>query len=108
MSNAFNEFTDKVATIKGLRTLTGMGLKDAKDFVETVQSLVGPYEAAISISPLEDSKKDEAIRLMERGGIIAVPAATQSDLRDSIKAAAALAVEGNEFSIAIRLLEIIA
>jgi hypothetical protein len=106
MTTPFNEFVDKVGCIKGLRTLTGMGLKDAKDFVETVQTQ-SPYEIAIAVSDIDEYEIKDAIRRMEAGGIYTAPVGTSQDLQESIKQSALLAVESNEFAIAIRLLEII-
>jgi len=44
----------KIAVLKVVRTLTGLGLKEAKDFVESVPKLV---QGAIALSDAENLKQ---------------------------------------------------
>lgn len=62
----FNDLQNKVAGIKGLRTLTGMGLRDAKVLIERITP--GQSETLnISHSILEPAFNDAVTKLKESG-----------------------------------------
>lgn len=112
MLTSDNEFVNKVACIKGLRTLTGMGLKDAKEFVEAVQSEAevnsGPQEKRIPVVELEPHVLYGAISTMEHGGLSASAIENvHTNLRLAIKSAAEMAIKEDKISVAIDLLEIV-
>jgi ribosomal protein L7/L12 len=66
--NDSGEFINKVRTIKGLRALSGMPLKEAKEFVERVER---EKNVVCSVTcPNDNQETSEAIALMVQGGIL--------------------------------------
>ena len=108
MHTADGEFINKVLSIKGLRKLTGMGLKDAKEFSELVQNNKSLVQS-VDIVELDEAEKAEALRMIFEGGISVLDNAgtARKHLLDSIKAIAVEAVEEGQFDIARDLISIL-
>jgi hypothetical protein len=108
MNTEDNEFVNKVGAIKGLRALSGMGLKDAKEFVEKVQEHgQDGLTERISVQQLGEHAEKEALDNMQAGGINAFLVGGRNAVRQSIKDAAVIAIEHDDPKVAIQLLEII-
>jgi hypothetical protein len=104
------EFINKILSIKGLRKLTGMGLKEAKELLELVQKNKSLVQS-VDILELDEAEKADALRMIFEGGISVIDldnAGTASKhLLDSIKSVAVKAVEEGQFDIARDLISIL-
>ena len=97
----------KVACIKAARSLTGLGLKDAKDFIELAMdtgtaevTLYGPMDPKILGSEEVDTLRREGFRI---NGL--------ADKKDAIlrstKTSARIAIDDGEYELAIDLVKVL-
>ena len=97
----------KVRCIKGLRLLTGMGLKEAKEFVEAVQAN-STHIASVHVTD-NDNDYRNAVDLLKMGGItlqrdsVLVLAKLQPRMKDLAKDA----LDGDQFELAKDILDLI-
>ncbi len=80
MSSVDGTFYNKVKTIKGLRALTGLGLKETKELSETIAAAYpNAYTTNLEVSPNGDKVK-EAIECIEEGGLISLTTVAHCEL----------------------------
>ena len=99
------QFKNKVMCIKAFRRLTGLGLKDAKYFVERVADETYVTEAL----PLIDLNR-EVFDLLIAGGIEARVLDSRFEMADAIQKIAEKALTERDFTIAtplVKLLEVL-
>ena len=107
MANDEAVFNDKIRCIKGLRALTGLGLREAKEFVEEVQANK-KVTIAMNITDASESA-NEAIKLLANGGIVVLDSDGESRkmILDEIKILASKSVEASQYDIARQLISIL-
>ena len=98
---------NKVQAIKGLRKLSGMGLKEAKDFLEDVERKAVPVVAKI-IPVVEGFDLHDAITMLAEGGAaVTAMSGEREDILGKINAAAVDAVRATEYELAEELIEVL-
>ena len=94
---------NKVAAIKGLRTLTGLGLKESKELVESsMEGNIKIFSSILATTPELKLKNKEAVDYIRSAGCIITKRAGsgQKELKKMIKHA----VDKDEFDLAIDLM----
>jgi succinyl-CoA synthetase alpha subunit len=98
---------NKVRAIKGLRKLSGLGLKEAKDFVEGVESKDQPVVAQFTPA-VEGFDLQDAINMLAEGGVrVTRMSGEREDVLGKINAAAVDAVKATEYELAEQLIEVL-
>ena len=103
------KLTQKISAIKGLRMLTGAGLKDAKEFVEQAQDAF-PQPIQVDLESTGDhAKLVEGKALVAEAGLAAADIGDprRTDVFDGLRALTRLAVEKQQYGLADRLLTIL-
>lgn len=101
------KFIDKVKSIKGLRQLTGLSLKDSKNFVEEVQD---KKSLTIEMNIVNSGKEQtEAFSLLKAGGISVINNDKESRtvLINEIKETATRALTAEQYDIVRSLVNIL-
>ena len=109
MSAPDGTFYNKVKSIKGLRALTGIGLKEAKDLAEDIEcAFPNALTTTLSVQPDAD-KVSEAIVSIKDGGIAIIDNSgpLRVEILDSIRVVCADAVAKSQYDIAQVLLELL-
>jgi hypothetical protein len=107
MTTHDGEFIGKIDSVKGLRALFHLGLKEAKDLAEEIQTKK-KLTRSFFITADEETLK-YGLNLCEAGGISITnnrPAA-RNTLLNELRATAARAVECEQFDIARKLIDIL-
>jgi len=98
---------NKVQAIKGFRKLSGLGLKEAKDFVEDVALSAAPVVAQI-IPAVDGFDLQDAINLLADGGVaVTAMSGEREDLIGKINAIAADAIKAREYELAEQLIAVL-
>ena len=98
---------NKIQAIKGLRKLSGLGLKEAKDFVEGVEGKAHPVVAQF-VPAVEGFDLQDAINMLAEGGVkVTGMSGEREDILGKINAAAADAVRATEYELAEELIEVL-
>lgn len=97
-----NQFKNKVVCIKAFRRMTGLGLKDAKHFVERV----GEERYVTEALPLIDLNHEVFTQMIE-GGIEAKVLDPRFEMTDAIQKIAEQALAERDFTIATPLVELL-
>lgn len=98
---------NKVATIKAVRSATGVGLKDAKDAVEDAvnSGLVIKMEIARNIAP---TVLDDAIHTIEDNGLVLSHTSQKIDIvLESMKQSAILAAKEDEYELSKLIMNVL-
>lgn len=107
MATNDGEFVNKVQSIKGLRALTGLGLKEAKEFSEEIHEKKTLTKAVDIINKPEE--QTDAIKMIVSGGISVQDNDNMARkmLLSDIKDIASKAVESEQYDIARSLITIL-
>lgn len=97
--------TNKVAAIKGIRSLTGIGLKEAKEFIEEVMETGMTRRIAFS-APKNKVVQEEFNRLADSGFAVEISGDNRNKVKDELKKLIKMAVENDQNDIAIELLKV--
>lgn len=100
-------FGNKVLAIKGFRKLTGMGLKESKDFLEAAADKAHPVVAQLT-PVVRDFDLQDAINMLEEGGVkVTGMSGEREDVLGKINAAVVDAVRATEYELAEQLIEVL-
>jgi hypothetical protein len=107
MATTDGKLNDKVRSIKGLRLLTKMGLREAKEFVETVEAAT-THTASVPVTA-DENEYLEAAELMIQGGIVIERNSlhAKANIQQRLKDTAKYAVETDQFILAKEILDLI-
>lgn len=109
MNTSNGEWDNKVNTIKGLRALTLLGLKEAKELSESIADAYPcTYTTSLNVNPDADAVHD-AIYSIKGGGvdIIDNSGPLRVELLDNVQVIAANAVSAGQYDIARVLLDLL-
>ena len=101
---------NKVAAIKALRSMSGLGLKDAKDGVEDVMS-GRTLTVPLSINALDDrgllNAREEIATLRAEGIHVGVGGTKRDVVIGATRSAAKMAVNDKQYDLAIDLIKVL-
>jgi len=109
MSSVDGEFYNKVKSIKGLRALTGLGLKEAKELSENIaDAYPNAYTTSLKLNPDVNSVKDGIDDIVE-GGIAVIDNSepVRVELLSNIQDIGAAAISNGQYDIAQALLDLL-
>lgn len=96
---------NKVMSIKAWRSLTGLGLKEAKDQVEAM--LGGEKIDANILNKLSSREVDEQISLLRENGIITSDATYRVLLLAGLKQSVSVALSEGDYELASDIIEVL-
>jgi len=102
LKNTTPSYNQMVPILKAIRTITGLGLQDAKDIWEALSD-----GTIITITPLENLSEgilDEQIRVLSHHGIVVASDAIQVTV-NLLKAHTQLLIEQGEYTLSKILLD---
>jgi len=98
---------DKVRAVKGLRSITGMMLKESKEFIEIVME--GNNSSVRLLNNLPERSFKDGVAMIESAGfkVIDDPIINHEKIKERIKDTIAFCVECEDFDTAKKLIDVL-